>query len=134
MAIKLGKPVRGLGPKDIAAHSIWIEYLDEEEYDEDFVAPVLTNTNNVTREMVTRHYSVLIVFRVEGTDMLGVGSFSDLPEFTPEWVMDGKKQVLLSNVKGLKAPVILVPLPKLLGKAGLRYKVRDLDERNAKLV
>src|SRR3982751_1987951 len=99
MAIKLGKPVRGLGPKDIATHSIWVGGLDEEKYDEDHLAPVLSKAANVTRELLNKYYSVFIVFRVEGSELLGVGEFSDLSELTSIGIMVGKELTELEDVK-----------------------------------
>ena len=133
MAIKLGKRVRGLGAKDIAKHSIWIECW-EDSRGEDAVAPVVSKTENVTKEMIRKHRSVLVVFRVKDTDLLGIGDFRDFDQFTAEWVMVGTKQMPLSLVKGLKAPVTIQPIPKLFGKADLQFKIKKLDDRNATLV
>ena len=133
MAIKLGKRVHGLGAKDIAAHSIWIECF-EDAHGEDAVRPVVSKTENVTKEMIRKHLSVLVVFRIKGTDLLGIGDFRDFDRFTAEWVMVGSKQLPLSLVKGLKAPVTVQVIPKLFGKTDVQFKVKKLDDRQGTLV
>ena len=134
MAIKLGKRVQGLGAKDIAAHSIWIECFEDARHGEDCVAPVLSKTENVTKEMIKKYVSVLVVFRVKGTDLLGIGDFRDFDRFTAEWVMVGAKQTPLTKVKGLKAPVTIQAIPKLFGKSDVQFRIKKLDERDAILV
>ena len=133
MAIKLGKRVQGLGAKDIATHSIWIECW-EDSRGEDTVAPVVSKTDNVTKEMIKKHLSVLVVFRIKEKDLLGIGDFRDFDEFTAEWVMVGSKQLPLSLVKGLTAPVTIQVIPKLFGKSDLQFRVKNLDDRKAVLV
>lgn len=132
MAIKLGKAVRGLGRKDIAAHPIWVGGLDEEKYDEDHVAPVLSKSANVTRELIENYYSALIVFRVEGTNLLGVGEFHDLSELTSVGIMVGNNVTELEDVKGIKPPLTLRAVPKLFGKPDVIFKVTNLASRQAR--
>src|SRR4051812_17969351 len=132
MAVKLGKPVRGLGPKHIATYPIWVGGLDEAKYDEDHVAPVLSKTANVTRELIEKYFSAFVVFRVEGTDLLGVGEFRDLSELTSLWIMVGNEATELGDVKGIKAPLTLRAIPKLFGKPDVRFKVTNFASRQAR--
>ena len=134
MSTKLGKAKRmhKITLKDCLDHPIWVNTYDEKNYDEEYERPVLSSTANVTRELVTM-YTPAITCKVEGQDVHAVGQYAhkhgDLFAIAM-WIKN--KWQGPEDIKGLKTPLTLIAIPKILGQEGVRFVLKRATDPTAK--
>ena len=119
---------------DVLANPIWVNTYDEVNYDEEYERPVLSRTANVTREIL-RMYSPILTCKVEGQELYAIGLYAeeDRALFALAVWMKNKWRGM-EEVKGLKTPVTLVAIPKILGQKDVRFilkRVTDDAKRTA---
>ena len=136
MSTKLGKAkhMNKITLKDCLDHPIWVNTYDEKNYDEEHERPVLSSTANVTRELVTM-YTPAITCKVEGEDLHAVGQY-DHKRGTlfamAMWIKN--KWQGLEDVRGLKTPLTLIAIPKILGQENVKFVLKRASDITAKRV
>lgn len=131
MAIKLGKPKHHskTTQKDILDHPIWVNtYAETGRYNEEHIRPVVSKTNNVSSEILRTYFAALVTFRIDETVLYGQGIIAehDKNRLHSLVVLENRKWRSLRAIKGLKPPMTLIVLPKILGKGNLLFTWNDI--------
>ena len=136
MPIKLGKPKQQEETtlEDFKKNPIWVNTFEEEgDFDEETNWPVLAKPANVTKALLNRYGMASILFKIEGREVYGVGLIDEsMDSMYSIAAWNGRKWCEVREIKGLKAPLTLVAIPKVLGKANARFLMEDLANDVAK--
>jgi hypothetical protein len=117
--------------KDFIKNPVWVSTHEEDEADEDAMRAVISKDPNASADVIRKFLVPLLTFKVQGTNVYGVGSYdreTDTLDDLQFWT--GKRWERAAKLRA-RFPITLEPLCRILDKRDVRFILKKSKDRSA---